>query len=657
MSPLNAVARPGHASVAIRASLISVFASLFAWGLVAAFIAAQVTEIEEGVRAHEKQFVTLVAKSLVQNLDAVVGDLRFLNGSRTLRRYLGSTQVRNRNELQRAYLRFLESKQIYDRIDYVDEDGRVIAGAVLGAEGAERVPLGKARLKDRGISKDPRTLADGRVTMSSIVSGWDEGRGELPSKSLIRLGAPVFDGNGDPRGAVMLDYLARYFLLVLFDLSLSSHGQVMLLDADGRMVIDPNPGVSRVRPQSPEEDRAFAERHPDLWKDITSQAIGSMETDEGMFFYRRVSPAECNTLKGHADGSALPVWYVVSHVTPGMMASLQIPTLEMACVMGAVLMVIIFIGSWVIAQTTLHREETEAALRKREVLYRTLADNFPNGAVILLDLDLCCVLAKGKGLWKLGFESDLRPGAEILNLFPPEAREEIEMQLREALSGTELNFEILLAGAVHHVYAVPVKGEHGEIFAEMLVTLDITERKRMEEQLREAATVDALTGLLNRRRLIETAEAAMRQARRYGSQLCLCMCDIDYFKDINDRFGHGTGDMVLAEYGALLRRAVRETDSVGRYGGDEFSMLFPSTPLGEAVKVVERIRHLLNETEFRAESGETFRVTGSFGVAVFDPESGGVARFFQSADAALYYAKRCGRDRVEVECTPDFRLL
>jgi diguanylate cyclase (GGDEF)-like protein len=193
---------------------------------------------------------------------------------------------------------------------------------------------------------------------------------------------------------------------------------------------------------------------------------------------------------------------------------------------------------------------------------------------------------------------------------------------------------------------VPVKGMNGEIFAEMLMTQDITERKQMEEQLRQAATVDGLTGLLNRRRFTEAAENMVRHARRYGTPLCLCMCDIDHFKHINDTHGHKAGDNVLQGYGALLRQCVRETDFVGRYGGDEFCILLPGTPLDEAVGVIERVRHLLEEQAFENDRGEPIHVTGSFGVASFGPKIDGIGTFFEAADAALYESKRGGRNRV-----------
>ena len=116
----------------------------------------------------------------------------------------------------------------------------------------------------------------------------------------------------------------------------------------------------------------------------------------------------------------------------------------------------------------------------------------------------------------------------------------------------------------------PIRGSDGSIVSIVKVAEDMTERKRMEEKLRRDATYDALTGVFNRRHLLELLESAVESARRYRRPLSVCLCDIDLFKPINDAHGHHVGDEVLVAFGGILRESFRTVDLAGRYGGDEF---------------------------------------------------------------------------------------
>jgi diguanylate cyclase (GGDEF)-like protein len=124
------------------------------------------------------------------------------------------------------------------------------------------------------------------------------------------------------------------------------------------------------------------------------------------------------------------------------------------------------------------------------------------------------------------------------------------------------------------------------------------------------------------------------------------MIDIDHFKTINDTFGHQAGDRVLVALSSLLRRHLRRSDIIGRYGGEEFGVLLDRLYEDEAVRLMQRLLLEFAEVEQRAPAGQTFRVTFSAGVAMFDPLTMDLERWIQAADTALYAAKRAGRNRV-----------
>lgn len=169
-------------------------------------------------------------------------------------------------------------------------------------------------------------------------------------------------------------------------------------------------------------------------------------------------------------------------------------------------------------------------------------------------------------------------------------------------------------------------------------------RRGAERQLAVAATTDPLTETANRRLLLQTASHEMERAKRDGQPLSLLMVDIDHFKNLNDRFGHTAGDMVLSAIARTMEDSLRRQDLLARYGGEEFAILLPDTPLAGAVNLAEKIRARIEASRFSEDIGH---VTVSIGCS----DNRNLADFHQllnATDKALYAAKTLGRNRVEV---------
>jgi diguanylate cyclase (GGDEF)-like protein len=174
---------------------------------------------------------------------------------------------------------------------------------------------------------------------------------------------------------------------------------------------------------------------------------------------------------------------------------------------------------------------------------------------------------------------------------------------------------------------------------------------RCETDLQQLATRDALTGSLNRGTIEQRLDAAWQQARRTGAPLSLVLLDIDHFKTINDTYGHHLGDVVLQRVVALVNHQLRSGDMVGRYGGEEFVLVLPNTPLDHAHVVAERVRSAIAHERFVVE-GTFLHCTISGGVATSDPHDRTYTTLMQRADSALYVAKHQGRNCIcaAVEC-------
>ena len=192
-------------------------------------------------------------------------------------------------------------------------------------------------------------------------------------------------------------------------------------------------------------------------------------------------------------------------------------------------------------------------------------------------------------------------------------------------------------------------------YAVMIVGLfffaDVQQRvAAMEETartMRKLANTDALTGLANRRQAEEQLARELRRAERYGRVFSLLMLDIDNFKDLNDRFGHQAGDDVLMDLSRRLEAMVRASDTVARWGGEEFMLLAPETQLEDARRLAELVRRHVDDNLL----ADRFAVTVSLGVASYRP-SDTVQSLVARSDAALYLAKRGGRNQVRAEIVP-----
>lgn len=165
--------------------------------------------------------------------------------------------------------------------------------------------------------------------------------------------------------------------------------------------------------------------------------------------------------------------------------------------------------------------------------------------------------------------------------------------------------------------------------------------RRKNEELERLSVTDGLTGLFNRRRLMEAVTDEARRSQRLKHTFALLMVDVDHFKKYNDSFGHLAGDGVLSRVAAILREATREVDHVARYGGEEFLVMLPETGMPEALEIAERIRARIADEVFPGR-----RMTVSIGVAEFPLHGDSPEQVIAAADEALYEAKREGRDKV-----------
>ncbi|MBN2331501.1 MAG: sensor domain-containing diguanylate cyclase [Deltaproteobacteria bacterium] len=193
-------------------------------------------------------------------------------------------------------------------------------------------------------------------------------------------------------------------------------------------------------------------------------------------------------------------------------------------------------------------------------------------------------------------------------------------------------------------YCQTIYDHNGQILGTRSTNTDITIRKQTEDALEKAARLDPLTGILNRRAFIRRLDDEKIRFLRNNRPFCLVMADIDFFKEVNDTYGHSAGDHILVQLANLMTTTLRSQDSISRWGGEEFLFLLPETDLHGGIYAADKLRSLIEIHDFSYEQHH-LSITVSFGISVYQ-EGMTIDDCLRKADDNLYLAKRKGRNQV-----------
>jgi diguanylate cyclase (GGDEF)-like protein/PAS domain S-box-containing protein len=299
-----------------------------------------------------------------------------------------------------------------------------------------------------------------------------------------------------------------------------------------------------------------------------------------------------------------------------------------------------FVGS---IQDITERKQTEQNLKDSEEKYRTLVQSSPF-CIHQIDDSGCIASMNKAGLNMMGLkkEADII-GMSYLDAVCERDRAHIEQLLIQAQAGQEAHYDFEATNGRHFQSCfIPV---HGSDQIHMMgITQDITEKKVSEELIWHQANFDSLTNLPNRDMFSDRMEQEIKKGKRYQTSFALLFIDLDHFKGVNDTLGHNMGDILLVEAARRIGACLRESDTVARFGGDEFTVILPSL---EQASSVERIAQSIIDTlaqPFQLEHESVF-VSASIGVTLYPDDATEVEDLYKFADQAMYVAKNKGRNR------------
>ena len=257
-----------------------------------------------------------------------------------------------------------------------------------------------------------------------------------------------------------------------------------------------------------------------------------------------------------------------------------------------------------------------------------------------------------------------RPVEDVIRVFHEETCEPVENPLSYSVRRGRLNKSVrpslLIARDGNELYvestAAPIKDDTGKVIGGVLVFHDVSEARELNRRLSYHASHDLLTGLVNRGEFENRIERALKSVKARETSYALCYLDVDQFKIINDSCGHGAGDALLGQVGALLKSKVRWRDTLSRLGGDEFGVLLESCSLDEAMRMAEVLREAVGNFRFSWEE-RVFRLSASVGVVPLRAENDDASAVVSAAESACQAAKEQGRDRVHSFAENDMELM
>ncbi|WP_137939324.1 diguanylate cyclase [Chitinivorax sp. B] len=287
-------------------------------------------------------------------------------------------------------------------------------------------------------------------------------------------------------------------------------------------------------------------------------------------------------------------------------------------------------------------------LKLSEERFRLTAEVAPVSLVIASFPGMELEFINQRALTLFDTDKSLAQGKHMMNYFvEPEEAAQFDQQLRE--TRVVQDFEARLAKRDGSVFWALISASieyDGDLKRLFICLVDITERKMLEMQLERQAITDSLTGLTNRRGFIAKAVMEISRSRRFNRSMSLMLLDIDHFKQVNDRYGHQVGDLALQSLASVCLKTLRQTDVIGRLGGEEFAVLLPETGQKLAMEVAERLRLEVAAMRIRLADEAPLWFTISIGVTILRDTHRTIDDVMAEADTALYQAKAAGRNRV-----------
>lgn len=642
----------------LKHAISYLFIALLIEGSVLYFLLNQAHENKlTAIKTEELKKVEFSRALMTRDLEIVASDLRILATSEELTRYLNSMAAVNLAALGERFANFAHDRRLYDQVRYIDAYGREQVRINTSNGKIERVAGDALQNKsNRYYFRYSINLSPGEIYVSPLDLNMERGEIEYPHKPMLRVATPVASQDGVNRGVVILNYQAGRLLERVKAWVPSDHlAQRFILNSQGYWLDAP---IEELRWGFMfGSNKTFARDYPDLWAMIRTRESGQVRSSTGLYTFTTVYPrVEMNLLSrtiekasDHDKSSDGKAWILISHISADLMSLKPFDEDKNGLWLSFILILVLTLWIiWLKAKT----EYTERELQKSFMLLVAGLEQSPSAALITNKLGTIEYI--NPSFTDLtGYSYDEAIGSNPRMLKSGDQFHDSSASLWQTITqGGQWQGEFHNRHKGGELYWTsarisPITNPKGEITHFVGIQENITEQKRLREQLELMSKTDLLTGLHNRRYFFEATQMELARAQRNNTSLCMMMIDIDHFKRINDRHGHQAGDSVLSQISHEFKANLRVNDILARYGGEEFVITLPETTIGEAAHFAERIRRAVEDARFQID-GEEVNLTISIGCAGLPTGSLNLSKLIERADVAMYQAKSNGRNRVEI---------
>lgn len=470
----------------------------------------------------------------------------------------------------------------------------------------------------------------------------------------VNVSTPIFDATGERRGVLLLSLNWDYLTSTLRQsMQLYPNATAIFVDAQGRWLL----GESAPQLGNTAFGGDFAARALPYWQAMQQRSEGYITVDNHLLRFKTedIRKQRYLSLVGSifTENTYHPWMLGVTLPQPTWGTLIKEETTVLWFLLLTYAVTVAFGIFWTFSN---HRQrQLRKAAQSHAIEVSDLYENAPCGYHSLNKEGQVTKMNHTELAW-LGYTVEEVIGQKNYKTFiTPETLEHFEEAFECVKRGQQGSAECTLltrTGERRHVMIQASAYQlNGRFVHSRATVFDLTERKQLEKRLSAQAMTDPLTGVYNRRYLQNQAAVEMSRARRQNHPLALVAIDLDYFKQINDTYGHDVGDDVLQRFTKQVSNLLRQEDLLCRVGGEEFAILLPNTPLEQAQQVAERIRYTLESTPIKVQEGHTEQalwLTASLGVTVILSDETSLKPALKRADLGLYQAKENGRNQVVI---------
>lgn len=608
---------------------------------------------KELLLAKQQQQTQMSLQSLQRDITGIVRELRYMVGSDSLQRYIYSRDPRQTRRAAADIANFAQRMDRYDQIRWLDADGMERL-RVDHRDGKTRI-VPAAELQDKSARyyyKEAIVLPPGSIYVSPLDLNIEHGAVEEPHRPMLRFATPTVDAQGMTNGLVIFNYQASIMLDNFAATLHTPRTELALLNAQSYWFYSSadNPAWAFMF----DRDERFAKHKPLVWQEIESHTEGMLDSQDGLYTYTSFAAADFSMKLDSGDSKQhtarlAPLnrerWIIVTYTPQSAMSAINDKHFNNYVVLLLLSFIVLALLSWRNARADLEK----ALLLDRLGLHATVMENATNG-VMITDRDNRIVSVNNAFTELTGYTEDEVIGKDPSILASDKHDETyfanmwLGLEERGHWEGELWNRHKNGELYPEWVSITSVLDHNGELSNYIGIFSLLSEQKSTEARLRELANSDSLTGLINRNLFMDRVTQALAAAMRSNYFTAILFLDLDGFKPINDSLGHLVGDAVLRDIARRMQESVRGSDTVARFGGDEFVILLTGLKdVDEAGTVAGK----LIETVSRplVFSGVECRVGVSIGIAISPADAVSADALIKCADVAMYAAKEGGRGR------------